>query len=122
LSTPESLVTLIEDDLEDMNVGICIDVGHAHIMGDVGDAIECCSGHVVTTHLHDNRGKSDDHLTPGQGSIDWPATLMGFQKVGYDGVWMFEVANNSDPKTVLERTARSRKRFESLLDINFAES
>jgi sugar phosphate isomerase/epimerase len=122
LSTPESLVKLIEDDLEDMNVGICIDVGHAHIMGDVGDAIECCSGHVVTTHLHDNRGKSDDHLTPGQGSIDWPATLMGFQKVGYDGVWMFEVANNSDPKTVLERTARSRKRFESLLDINFAES
>lgn len=122
LSTPESLVTLIENDLEDIEVGICLDTGHAHIMGELGDAIEACSGHVVTTHVHDNRGRSDDHLAPGQGNIDWPATLMGFQKVGYDGVWMFEVANISEPRTVLEQTARARKRFESLLDINFAES
>ena len=122
LSTPDALVKLIEDDLEDMNVGICVDVGHAHILGDVGDAIECCSGHIVTTHLHDNRGKSDDHLPPGHGSIDWGATLMEFQKVGYEGVWMFEVANTSDPRSVLEKTDKARRRFESLLDINFAES
>jgi sugar phosphate isomerase/epimerase len=120
LSTPESLVALIEEDLDDLDVGICVDVGHAHIMGDLGDAIEHCSGHILTTHLHDNRGKSDDHLAPGQGTIDWPATLMGFQKVGYDGVWMFEVANTSDPRTVLEKVEKARKRFESLLDISFA--
>lgn len=122
LSTPESLVTLIEDSLEDYDVGICVDVGHAHMMGDLNDAIEHCAGHILTTHLHDNRGKSDDHLPPGQGTIDWAATLMEFQKVGYDGVWMFEVANTSDPKTVLEKTAKARTKFESLLDINFAES
>lgn len=122
LSRPESLVTLIEEDLEDLQVGICVDVGHAHMMGDLADAIECCAGHILTTHLHDNRGKSDDHLTPGQGNIDWPATLMEFQKVGYDGVWMFEVANTSEPKTVLAKTEKARRKFESLLDINFAES
>ena len=122
LSTPESLVRLIEEDLEDLELGICVDVGHAHVMGDVNDAIETCSGHIFTTHLHDNRGKSDDHLAPGQGSIDWGAALMEFQKVGYDGVWMFEVANASEPKAVLERTEKARRRFESLLDINFAES
>jgi sugar phosphate isomerase/epimerase len=119
LSTPESLIALIEEDLEDVDVGICLDVGHAHMMGDLGDAIECCSGHIITTHLHDNRRRSDDHLAPGQGTIDWPATLMGFQKVGYDGVWMFEVANTTDPKTVLEKTGKARRKFESLLDINF---
>jgi sugar phosphate isomerase/epimerase len=119
LSTPESLVRLIEDDLEDISVGICVDVGHAHMMGDVGDAIEACSGHITTTHLHDNRGRSDDHLAPGQGSIDWPATLMELQKVGYDGVWMFEVANTSDAKTVLEKTEKARRKFESLLDLSF---
>jgi sugar phosphate isomerase/epimerase len=122
LSTPEALVSLIEDHLDELQIGICVDVGHAHIMGDLADAIEHCSGHVVTTHLHDNRGKSDDHLVPGQGSIDWPATLMAFQKVGYDGVWMFEVANTSDPASVLQKSEKARKRFESLLDINFAES
>ena len=119
LSTPESLVAMIEDDLEDVDVGICVDVGHAHIMGDVVDAIEHCSGHILTTHLHDNRGKSDEHLPPGQGAINWPATLMGFQKVGYDGVWMFEVAHSSNPKSVLEKTEQARRKFESLLDISF---
>lgn len=119
LSTPEALVHAIENDLEELDVGICLDVGHAHLMGDVIDAIETCSGHILTTHLHDNRGKSDDHLTPGQGSIDWPATLMALQKVGYEGAWMFEVANTSDPKTVLERTAKARQKFESLLDLSF---
>lgn len=119
LSTPDALVRLIEDDLEDLKVGICVDVGHAHLMGDLGDAIECCAGHIVTTHLHDNRRKADDHLPPGQGTIDWPAAVMEFQKVGYDGVWMFEVANTSDPKAVLEKTQKARRKFESLLDLSF---
>jgi sugar phosphate isomerase/epimerase len=39
--------------------------------GDVVDAIETCSGHIVTTHLHDNRGRRDDHLVPGAARIDW---------------------------------------------------
>jgi sugar phosphate isomerase/epimerase len=119
LSAPDQLVPFVEHDLEGLNVGICMDVGHAHILGDLNDAIECCSGHIVTTHLHDNRGKTDDHLTPGEGSIDWPATLMELQKVGYDGAWMFEVANTSSPKSVLEKTAKARRKFESLLHLSF---
>jgi sugar phosphate isomerase/epimerase len=119
LSTPEALVALLENDLDGMKVGVCMDVGHAHIMDDVGDAIECCSGHIVTTHLHDNRKKSDDHLVPGEGNIDWPATLMSLQKVGYDGVWVFEVANTSSPQAVLEKAEKARRKFESLLDFSF---
>jgi sugar phosphate isomerase/epimerase len=119
LSTPDALVTLIEQDLEGTRPGICMDVGHANIMGDAADAIEACSGHVVTTHLHDNNGRTDDHLAPGDGGLDWPLVLMALQKVGYDGTWLFEVANTSNPRTVLERTARARARFEELLDMNF---
>lgn len=119
LSTPEALVALIENDLDGADVGICMDVGHAHIMGEVSDAIESCSGHIVTTHLHDNRRQSDDHLSPGEGNIDWPATLMELQKVGYDGVWLFEVANTSNPRTVLEKVDKARRRFEALLDLSF---
>jgi sugar phosphate isomerase/epimerase len=119
LSTPEALVSLIENDLDGRKVGICMDVGHAHIIDDVGDAIECCSGHIVTTHLHDNRKKTDDHLVPGEGTIDWPATLMSLQKVGYDGAWMFEIANTSSPQAVLEKAEKARRKFESLLDFSF---
>ena len=119
LSTPESLVSLIENDLDELKVGICMDVGHAHLIDDVGDAIECCSGHIVSTHLHDNGKKTDDHLVPGEGTIDWPATLMSLQKVGYDGAWMFEIANTSSPKSVLNKAERARRKFEALLDFSF---
>ncbi len=119
LSTPESLVSFIEDDLDGAKIGICMDVGHAHLMGDLGDAIEACSGHIVTTHLHDNRRKADDHLTPGEGTIDWPAALMSLQKVGYDGPWMFEVANTSSARAVLEKADKARRKFETLLDVSF---
>lgn len=115
LSSAETLVSFIENDLEDAQAGICMDVGHAFIMGDLGDAIEACSGHLVTTHLHDNGGQTDDHLTPGEGSIDWPAALMSLQKIGYDGTWLFEVANTSTPEAVLEKTEKARRQFERLL-------
>jgi sugar phosphate isomerase/epimerase len=119
LSSAESLVSFIEDDLEGARVGICMDVGHAFMMGDLGDAIETCSGLLIATHLHDNNGKSDDHLAPGQGAIDWPSALMSLQKVGYDGTWLFEVANTSTPRDVLKRIEKARQRFESLLALSF---
>jgi sugar phosphate isomerase/epimerase len=119
LSGADALVSFIENDLEGASVGICMDVGHAFIMGDLGDAIETCSGHLVTTHLHDNRRRTDDHLAPGEGLIDWPAALMSLQKIGYDGTWMFEVANTSTPLAVLQKTQAARRRFEDLLRISF---
>lgn len=117
LSTAEALVQLIEDELELADVGICLDAGHAFILGDVVEAIETCSGHLVTTHLHDNHGKRDDHLVPFGGGIDWPAALLAMQKVGYDGAWMFEVADTGSAADVLTRTARARDRFARELTI-----
>jgi sugar phosphate isomerase/epimerase len=117
LSGASALVTLIEDELDLPGLGICMDVGHARLMGDVVDAIEACSGHIVTTHLHDNRGTTDDHLIPGQGVIDWEAATLAFQKVGYDGVWMFELAMSNTPRPILEKTGRAREQLESWLNI-----
>lgn len=116
LSTPSALVDLIESDI-DAELGICMDVGHARLMGDVVDAIETCSGHVITTHLHDNRGRNDDHLVPGRGAIDWDAATLAFQKVGYDGMWMFELAAAAERRPILEQTAKARERLEALLHI-----
>jgi sugar phosphate isomerase/epimerase len=116
LSTPETLVKLIDHDLELPDVGICMDVGHAHVIGDVADGIETVSGNLVTTHIHDNDGRKDSHLLPFDGTIDWPATLIAFQKVGYDDVLLFELAVNSeDSGRVLDRARSVRKRFEEIL-------
>jgi sugar phosphate isomerase/epimerase len=117
LSAAEALVRLIEEDLElpPPGVGICLDTGHANLQGDLADAIEVVSGELVTTHVHDNRGRGDDHLVPFEGTIDWPTALMSFQKVGYDGLMMFELENTSTPRAVLEKTIAVRQRFEAIV-------
>lgn len=112
LSSAASLVRLIEEQLDGVDVGICLDYGHAHLMGDLGEAIETISGHLWTTHVHDNGGRRDDHLVPFAGTIDWDAAMMETQKIGYDGVLMLEVADTGDPVDVLRRSAKARERLE----------
>jgi sugar phosphate isomerase/epimerase len=112
LSSAAALATLVEDDLEDLDVGVCLDYGHAHLMGDLGEAIETLSGHLWTTHVHDNGGTRDEHLVPYAGTIDWDAAMMETQKIGYDGPLMFEVADTGDPLDVLRRSVKARERLE----------
>ena len=112
LSSAEALVHLIEEQLDGIDVGICLDYGHAHLMGDLGEAIECVGGHLKTTHVHDNRGREDDHLVPFAGSINWDTAMMETQKIGYDGVLMLEVADTGNPIDVLTRAAAARGRLE----------
>lgn len=114
LSSPSALIGLIEEQLEGVDVGVCLDFGHAHLMGDVFDAIETLSGHLWTTHVHDNRGRSDDHLVPFAGGIAWDAAMMGTQKIGYDGTLLFEVADTGDPVSVLQQTAAAREKLERM--------
>lgn len=117
LSQAERLVQLLEDEVElaAPGAGICLDMGHAFLMGDLADAIEIVSGHLVTTHVHDNRGKADDHLAPFDGTIDWPTALMSLQKVGYEGALVFELANTSTPRDVLQKSVEVRRRFEEIV-------
>lgn len=115
LSESSALVNLIEEDLEGLDVGICLDYGHAHMMGDMGDTIETISGHLWTTHVHDNRGRLDEHLVPFAGTIDWDAAMMETQKIGYEGVLMFEVAGHGNTGGTLERTVKARERLQNAL-------
>lgn len=115
LSTAERLVRFIEDDVSLTGAGICLDFGHAFLQGDVIDAVETVSGHLVSTHVHDNDGRADSHLAPFEGRIDWAATLMAVQKIGYEGTLLFEVADTSTPRKVLEKTRQVRSRFEQMM-------
>ena len=112
LSGASDLLDLIEEDLDGLDVGICLDYGHAHLMGDLGEAIETVSGHLLTTHVHDNGGRRDDHLVPFAGTIEWEAAMMSTQKIGYDGIFMLEVGDTGDPVDVLRRSVKARERLE----------
>jgi len=115
LSSAPSLVSLLEQDLNAEHAGICLDFGHAHLMGDVADTIETAAEHVIATHVHDNRRRNDEHLVPYGGSINWDTALMTMQKIGYEGTYLMELANTSAPETVLDDARRARQRFERTL-------
>jgi sugar phosphate isomerase/epimerase len=115
LSGAGSLVHFVESDLDGSDVGICLDFGHAHLDGDLVDAIETVSEHLIATHVHDNRGRTDDHLVPFDGTIDWPAALTAVQKVGYDGTLLLEVAAHGSPRETLDKARKARERMERLL-------
>lgn len=115
LSSAQALVTMLERDFDGATVGLCMDFGHAHLMGDVADAIEIAAEHLVTTHVHDNKRRDDDHLVPYHGTIDWPAALVTMLKIGYDGTYLMELANTGSPASVLEEARRARQRIERAL-------
>jgi sugar phosphate isomerase/epimerase len=116
LSTPSALLEWIDGESDLGSAAICLDFGHAHLLGGAPEAVEALSGYVITTHVHDNRGTDDDHLVPFAGTIDWATTLTALWKTGYAGPLMFEVADHGDAPGVLRRTVRARDRLLAILD------
>ncbi len=116
LAAPGALLDWLEGDLELGDAAVCLDVGHAHLVGGSPEAAEVLSGHVITTHIHDNRGASDDHLVPFAGTIDWPATLTALFKIGYAGPLVFELPDHGNADRVLERAVAARGRLQAILD------
>jgi sugar phosphate isomerase/epimerase len=117
MSRAGSLVHFVEEDIDGEDVGICLDFGHAHMDGDLADAIETVSEHLIAAHVHDNRGRTDDHLVPFDGTIDWPVALTAVQKVGYEGPLVLELAAHGSAKDTLRKAQKARERMERLLCI-----
>ena len=111
MSTADALVDLL-DELDMPEVGVCLDFGHAHLQGDVVDAVETLSGVLLATHVHDNHGRRDEHLAPFEGTIDWTGALMALQKVGYEGTMILELASADPSAPALERARQAMVRLE----------
>ncbi len=74
LSTPESLIDLLRAG-RFTDIGICFDLGHAHLLTSVPQAFETMKERIRSTHVHDNNRDRDSHLWPGDGSIDWKEAM-----------------------------------------------
>ncbi|MCL2660307.1 MAG: sugar phosphate isomerase/epimerase [Acidobacteriaceae bacterium] len=70
VTTPEHLLEILHAG-HFANVGVTLDVGHAYL-SDTGidHAFELLRSRIGELHLHDNHGVRDEHLWPGEGSID----------------------------------------------------
>jgi sugar phosphate isomerase/epimerase len=93
VTTPGHLMLILE--LGRLNdVGICLDLGHAHITVGVSEAIATLGKRIVSVHVHDNHGEKDEHLWPGDGTIDWPATARALKDLAAPPATVLEINQN----------------------------
>jgi sugar phosphate isomerase/epimerase len=52
-------------------LGLCYDAGHGNLSGNGLERLETLSDRLISVHLHDNDGLSDQHKLPFSGTIDW---------------------------------------------------
>ncbi|MBP1912717.1 sugar phosphate isomerase/epimerase family protein [Thermococcus stetteri] len=82
--TPERLALLVDG----IAVGITFDIGHLNTTTrDFEGFLKLFGERIVAVHMHDNHGKSDEHLTPGEGTVPWEEVLRKLPKVP----WILEV-------------------------------
>lgn len=90
-TTPEHLKMVLEMGHLD-NVGVCLDLGHAHITEGVDSAIGTLGSRIVSVHTHDNHGTKDEHLWPGDGTIDWKATAAALNNLAKPPAVVLEIS------------------------------
>ena len=73
-TTPGGLRMLF-DEISSPGFGGCFDIGHWNLFAkmDLSEWLALLKDHIIAFHLHDNRGRFDDHMVPGDGFIDFPA-------------------------------------------------
>jgi sugar phosphate isomerase/epimerase len=111
-TTPEHLIEILTIGHLD-SVGVCLDLGHAHMTVGVPAAIATLADRIVQVHAHDNSGLKDEHLWPGEGSIDWIATAAALDALPAPPAVVLELSSKlTDEPAILPE--RIRKAFELL--------
>jgi len=111
-TTPAHLMEILVTGHMD-SIGICLDLGHAHMTVGIPEAIRTLGGRIVQVHAHDNHGVKDEHLVPGDGGIDWPATASALNALPAPPAVVLELSSRlpDEPATL---PARIRAAFELL--------
>lgn len=77
--------------------GWCLDTGHMHCCGVPMTALRSLSTPPLSLHIQDNHGvgSGDQHLLPGDGTIDWKEFLDILKEIGYKGDLVLEAHHQS---------------------------
>ena len=103
--------------------GWCYDTGHGHCQGEALDELLSCPRVPLSLHIHDNNGnRRDEHLIPGDGTLDFEKCFTLLKKIGYAGEFVLEAhhqcvdAEDSERDAILDRLY---KKADALKAIHF---
>ena len=91
------------------NLKACLDTGHANVFkDDIAEDVRLLGKDLACLHVHDNHGRSDEHLLPYFGTIKWEDFIVSLKEIGYCGDFIFEtIAPPSLPEPVLSDVRNS---------------
>jgi sugar phosphate isomerase/epimerase len=95
------------------DIGVCLDVGHAHLTEGVASVLAELKGRIRSSHLHDNNGDRDSHLWPGNGTIEWDEVFEGLTTTPQAPAGVLEIHYGLEetPETVTQKAAKAFERF-----------
>lgn len=70
------------------NLSFCLDIGHGNTTGQTDELIKVFRDRLANVHIHDNHGEMDEHLTLGEGDIDFKKVISSLN--GYTGNYVIE--------------------------------
>lgn len=94
------------------NISVCFDINHVNIKEKVETAAANCTGLISNIHFSDNHGHGEEHLPPGEGTIDFVAGMRAVRAAGYTGPVNLEI--HVDGKPSHELLVRLRESAESI--------
>jgi len=103
LSSAERLLQF--EELTHIGLNYVFDTGHANMKEGVETAFELLKDRIRSTHVHDNDGKSDQHLFPLEsngGTVDWKNTMQLFRSSGDQFPLLLELKEKPEFPTPLE--------------------
>ena len=106
-AAPEPIERLIAA-LNSPHVGFCLDIGHLNVWSQVPleDWFQSLGRHIKEVHLHDNRGREDEHLPMGLGEIDYNPLFSLLKKIGGRPLFTIEPIRREDLEPALQGFAR----------------
>lgn len=100
-------------------LGLCLDTGHWEIIEPGGCSIlEKFGDRLITTHINDNFGATDDHMLPFDGRIDWDTVMRAIAATCYEPPLNFEthIDRYSMPEAAFyQRAHKVATRLEGML-------
>jgi sugar phosphate isomerase/epimerase len=114
LETMDQFLEFIQH-IDSLAVGLNFDIGHAYCVGDEPAAnIPRMAKYIRHIHLEDIAAtRVHQHLVPGDGAIDFAATLRAIQSIGYQGwvtIELYPYVENPD-----DAARRARRHIQNIL-------
>lgn len=81
---------------EDERLKICFDTNHITVEKPE-EVIEALGEKIVTLHVSDFDFNDEKHWMPGEGDVNWKNVTAALEKIGYNGVWMYELGFKCPP-------------------------